>query len=196
MNNIILKEGFNPILIALAISVFVVVFISTSLGKVLLLFTFFLIFIYRNPSRYIFQNTQNILSLVDGKVSAIDKVDDKYKIYCKVNMCNVHTVRAPIDSTIKVIEHKHGQHLNPYSYKAKLFNEQLKLQFDDMEVEFISGICNGNINLPSKLEVKQGDDILTFLDGLVIITIDTKYTLEVDISDKLVAGQTVLYKKI
>jgi len=65
-----------------------------------------------------------------------------------------------------------------------------------MEVEFISGICNGNINLPSKLEVKQGDDILTFLDGLVIITIDIKYTLEVNISDKLVAGQTVLYKKI
>jgi hypothetical protein len=60
-------------------------------------------------------------------------------------------------------------------------------------LSIINGICGAkSIEFISKDEVYQGEPIAILLDGLVIITFDDNKQLEINIGDKLIAGQTVL----
>jgi len=70
------------------------------------------------------------------------------------------------------------------------------LKFDDIKVKLISGLCNNKIKRIPNRNVIQGEKITVFLDGLVIISIDEKSKLMVNIGDKLISGQTVLFKRL
>ncbi len=197
-NKFILEEGYKPVVIALISSILVDILLSDTLGDIGLLITLFILFVYRNPSRHIFENSTSVLAPVDGVVTAIDNVDGKQKIYVKVNLCNTHIVRAPISGEYKVKNVQNGLNLNPNSYKANLLNEQSTLKFknEQLSIKFLSGMCNGKIDFKNNSTVSQGEELGLFLDGNVIITVKNENSLLIKMGDKLKAGQTLLFKKV
>ena len=193
-SDIILKQGYKPLVLLLILSIVLALFISSFLSNIVLLLILFTLFIYRNPSRHIFENSTSILSPIDAKVIAIDYINGKQKIYCKVNLCNNHIVRAPQSGTIKINKYQHGLNLNPNSYKASILNEQIVIKFNNLKLKLISGVCNHTIEYIDKSDIKQGGKIGLFLEGIAIITLKTSLPLMVKIGDKITAGQTIIFK--
>ena len=191
-NNIILNEGFNPILISLIVSIFLILFISNFLGDIALIFTIILTIIYRNPARNALHKSTDIIAPIDGKISAIDITKNKYKIYINVNLCNTHVLRAPIKSKIKLKLFKNGLNLNHDTYKAKLLNTQAVLKFDDIKLTLISGICNSKITLYPMQKVQQSQEFGVFLQGSVIVEVPKSKTLNIVLNDKVFSGITKL----
>lgn len=194
-NKLILQEGYKSITITFVIAIALILFISDCLGYIGLLIGISMLYIYRDTYRHIFKNTQSVLAPIDGTITAIDTVNDKYKIYCKVSLCNNHILRAPTDADLKVKKYRRGLNLNPNSYKASLYNEQIVLKFDDIKIKLISGLCNHKMKRVKEGNVSQGDKISVFLDGLVVITVPKDYDLMINIGDKLTSGQSILFKK-
>ena len=143
----------------------------------------------------IFKNKNSILSPIDGKITAIDIVNGKRKIYCKVTPCNTHVVRAPSDTNIKIKNQKNGINLNPNSYKATILNEQITFKLSNMKLKLISGICNTKIEYTENTTAEQGEPIAIFIDGLAIITLKENINIDLKIGDKLTAGQSILFTK-
>ncbi len=195
MNKILLQEGYKPVAFTFIISIVLLLFISDFLGYLGIVITIVLLFIYRDSKRYIFKNTQSVLAPIDGTIIAIDEVKGKFKIYCKVGLLNNHILRAPIDGEVKVKKHQKGLNLNPDTYRATLYNEQIVLKFSDIKVKLISGLCNPKMKRIKECQVLQGDKISVFLDGLVIITIPKGSNIMVKIGEKLTSGQSILFKR-
>jgi len=189
-NQLILKEGFIPVVIALAISLFLNLFISDFFGNIGFIVTLALIFIYRNPSRQTMNNKGMVLAPIDGRVSAIDITKNKYKVYIDVNLCNTHVLRAPIKSKYKLKSFINGLNLKSSSYKAKLLNTQAVIKFDDIKIKLISGICNSNIILNENDKVEATQNIGVFLNGLVIMELPRNSELKIALNDKVYAGLT------
>jgi phosphatidylserine decarboxylase len=195
MNNFINPQGIRPIIFSFLVTLFFYIFISSFLGNLGFIITLLLIYIYRDTSaNIVFKNKENILSPIDGKVFAIDNSNGKQKIYIKVNLCNGHNIKAPQDGEVKIKNYKCGLNLNPNSYKGSLLNEQVTMKFDNLKVKFISGICNSKIYFTQDSNVSQGDTVGLFLEGNAIITPKKQTSLEVKIGDKVIAGQSILFK--
>ena len=195
MNNFINPQGVKPISISIISALFLSIFISSTLGNIGFIITAFLVYIYRDTNSHIvFHNKNNILSPVDGKIFAIDNIDGKQKIYIKVSLCNGHNIKAPQDSEYKVKNYKCGLNLNPNSYKGNLLNEQVSFKFDNLKFKLISGICNSKIHFTPSSKISQGDSMGLFLQGNVVVTVKKEHQLEVEIGQKLVAGQSILFK--
>jgi len=202
MNGIsfISKYGFKPIGIVLVLAFISYVVDFELLENIFIILTLFLIYVYRDTSRHIFENHQSVLSPIDGTVLAVDTVDDTYKLYVKVNLCNNHNLRAPFDGNINIISSQNGVNLNPNTPKGQLLNEQTTLEFVSnnnektiLLMQLISGFFNPRIELKDGLEnTTQGKKIGFFVDGLAIITTDTKPL--VTMGDKIKASQTILSK--
>ncbi len=191
-NQIILKEGYLKIAIVLTIAIFFNLLVCDFLGYIGYILTLVLIYVYRNPKRHIYRNSNSILSPVDGTIEAIDFQDGMQKIYIKVSLCDAHKVIAPLDAQVKVKKYQHGLNLKPNSHKASLLNEQMIVLFNDLELKFISGICNTDIKMITKEQVSQGEQIGLFLDGIVIITVNNKQNIQVKIGDKIKYGEEII----
>ena len=189
-NQLILKEGFKPVVVVLLISIFLNIFISDTFGNIGFIITLALIFIYRNPSRTTVNNKGMILAPIDGKISAIDISKNKYKIYINVNLCNTHVLRAPIKSKFKTKSLKNGLNLKSTSYKARLLNTQAVIKFDDIKVKLISGICNNDIILYENEKVEATQEVGVFLHGLVILELPRSCSINVNLNEKVYAGLT------
>ncbi len=203
MNNIgfISKKGLKPLLFLIGLALVLTFFISDFLGNVAIVLVLVTVYIFRDTKRYIFENSTSVLAPVDGKILAIDTVDDKYKIYCKVGLFDNHLVRAPFDSELKVKKYQKGLNLNPNTVKAKALNEQATYKFTSEEdqtvlkLKLISGLCNIGIDEVENKNVSQGEELVYFLDGIAIITVKKENKLLVSFGEKLLCGQTILYKK-
>jgi len=193
-NKLILEEGYKKVVMTFLISIALLLFISDFLGYIGLTLSIIILYIYRAGYRHIFKNTQSVLAPIDSTITAIDEKNGKYKIYCKVGLSDNHLFRAPIDSEMIVKKYRRGLNLNPHTYKASLYNEQIVLKFNDLKIKLISGLFNHKMKRIKEGNIEQGDKVSVFLDGLVIITIPKNNKLLVKIDDKLISGQTVLYK--
>ncbi len=194
-NGMILSQGYKYILISFLITLFMEIIDFDILRNISFLLMIISIFIYRNPTRIIFKNSKSILSPVDATVSAIDVVNGKKKIYCRVTPCNVHVVRASSNTDIKIKKYQHGLNLNPNSYKASKLNEQIIFKFDNYKLQLVSGICNPDIEYTQSPSVLQGETIAIFVDGIAIITVKENIELDIKIGDSIKAGQSVLFTK-
>lgn len=197
-NTMILQQGYINILIGAIASIVLLILDCEMLGSIAILVTLFLVFVYRNPSRHIYSNSRHILSPIDGKVEAIDITDNETKLYCKVGVCDVHNVKAPISGKMKVSSEQKGLNLDPKSYKGNILNSQVSLEFIDKKenkhlcMKMISGKCNKEISLVEKKKVEQGENISVLTDGIVVISFLNNEKIDVNIGEKLTAGQSVL----
>jgi len=202
MNSIsfISNRGVKPIIVLITLTIIFSI-ISDFFGGLFFLLTLFSFYVFRDTKRYIFENSDSVLSPVDGKVIAIDKVDDKVKVYCKVSLCDNHTVRAPFSGEVKVKKYHKGLNLDPNTLKAKTLNEQISYKFisdnkkEYLKLKLISGFFNIGIEKTENKTLLQGDAITFFIDGIAVITVSKESELLVQIGDKISSGQSILYKK-
>lgn len=190
MSNFIAKEGSKYIYSAFALTIFSYLFICNTLAFVLLLITILLVYIYRNnlTSK---SSTDSLVSVIDGKVFAMDKTEEFTSVYIEVGVCNAHTLIAPKDSTYKKVYEKHGINLALFSYKSKELNGKKVISFDDILVELISGRCNINHDFIDDGIVTQYQKIGMFISGVVKLTIPNSYTINLKLNQKIKAGETL-----
>jgi len=191
-NSIILKEGIKPIFISLFITIICAIFISSSLATILAIITIFIAFMYRDKNIDLKRNDSEILSICDGTINTIDYNKTQTILYINVTPFNNHILISPIDANLKILKYKNGLNLNPNSFKANKLNEQLVIAMNDIEIEFLSGVCNNKINIQEK-EFIKGDKLGVFLNGIIKITFNSNnIKLNVNIGDKIQSGQTVI----
>ncbi|MEA3290520.1 MAG: hypothetical protein U9Q04_10120 [Campylobacterota bacterium] len=191
-NGMILKEGYFQLTIGV-IATLILSTICSLASFVALIYTLFIVYIFRNPNRNIFKNSSNILSPVDGTVEAIDHKSGKTKIYINISLCDQHTLRSPIDTELKITKVQNGLNLDPYTFKGSKLNEQIKFKFNDkLKLKLIGGFFNSAFSYTKKHNIEQGEPIAIITNGLAILTIDNSYDLKIKLSDKLISGQTLI----
>ncbi len=190
----ILDEGYKPIVITFIIALVIKIFISDFLGNIGIFLSLFMVFVYRDITRDIFISEDAILSPVDGTITAIDYINAKQIIYCDVNLCDTHILRAPVAGKIKIKTFFNGLNLSASSYKAKQLNQRAVIKFNNLKVRLLGGVCNNKILIDDKNELNQGERFGLFFNGLVAMEIKNDLKLSVKIGDNIKAGQTIIGK--
>ncbi len=196
--NFIVKEGYKSIFVALVVTFILYILGCDFLGAIGVILTLLIVYIYRDTARYIYENSSNILSPIDGKVIAIDHKKHSCKIYVQVCLLNSHNILSPFNTTAKVKLKQYGTNLDPSSYKGSLLNEQIKIKFASTDFEdksiklrLISGFFNPSISINIKENYQQGEKIGVFVNGIAEITLKDLEP-SVAINDRIKAGQTII----
>lgn len=137
----IAKEGLPFLGLSLFFSILISIFYF-ELSWLAWLITIFILQFFRDPPRVIPQENEAIISGADGKVIAIEKVDDPYyarkaiKISVFMNVFNVHSNKAPCEGRIIKKNYFPGKFLNAALSKASLENERcaIVIERDDKKV--------------------------------------------------------------
>lgn len=137
----IAKEGLPFLGLSLFFSILISIFYF-ELSWLAWLITIFILQFFRDPPRVIPQENEAIISGADGKVIAIEKVDDPYyarkaiKISVFMNVFNVHSNKAPCEGRIIKKNYFPGKFLNASLSKASLENERcaIVIERDDKKV--------------------------------------------------------------
>ena len=127
---IIAREGW-PFLAIVAILALVLQSFGLTFLSVLawILFIFVLQF-FRDPPRYIPAQKNAVVSPADGRIVAVERVEDPYaqrealKISVFMNVFNVHSNRIPIGGEIKSVDYFPGLFVNADLDKASTQNER------------------------------------------------------------------------
>jgi hypothetical protein len=186
-NNLLLKEGFKPLVIVLSITVFSFLFLCETLGFIFLALSVFTFYVYRNPIiGFVPKDENNIMSPIEGKINSIDYSKNNYKIFIDVSLCNSHILRAPKTSAFSIKKIVYGLNLCHNTFKAKELNTRSTLKFDDIKVKLLSGFCNKDITLEEEKQVLTSQRVGLFFHGLVMVEIPKNdYELNVEIGQKV-----------
>lgn len=100
-------------------------------GGIASAFSLFILFFFRDPRRVIPRGNRLVVSPADGKVVAIEQIDEKDYLHQSVqrisiflSVFNVHINRAPISGTIETVKYNPGKFHIAALPKASLENEQ------------------------------------------------------------------------
>jgi phosphatidylserine decarboxylase len=90
----------------------------------------FVLQFFRDPPREIPQDVGAILSPADGRVVAVERVNDPYaqreaiKVSVFMNVFNVHSNRSPVDGKVQEVRYYPGRFVNADLDKASTENER------------------------------------------------------------------------
>jgi phosphatidylserine decarboxylase len=174
------------------------------------LFTFFVVWFFRDPDRNPPFDLNKIVSSADGKVCLIDEAlppdevltsQEKMKRICVfMNVFNVHVNRSPIKGLVETIVYKKGQFLNASLDKASDKNERSSLIIKSENgskiiVVQIAGLIARRIlnSIQPKDTLQQGERFgLIRFGSRVDIYMPLNSVTECKLWDKVTAGETVL----
>lgn len=105
----------------------------------------FILFFFRNPSRRINRNEAHVLSPADGRVQAIETIDNEdtfirgraVKISIFLSIFNVHFNRSPINGTITHTAYRPGKHLPAFKSHASGLNEKNTAGIENTRVKVL-----------------------------------------------------------
>lgn len=127
---IIAREGW-PFLAITAILAFALQsFGLTFLAAIAWILFLFVLQFFRDPPRFIPSQANAVVSPADGRIVAVERVNDPYaqrealKISVFMNVFNVHSNRIPVPGTIKSVDYFPGQFVNADLDKASTDNER------------------------------------------------------------------------
>ena len=127
---IIAREGW-PFLIG---SIAIALLLSGIAGGIVELLAWvvvlFVVQFFRDPPREIPQDAGAVLSPADGRIVAVERVNDPYvqreaiKVSVFMNVFNVHSNRSPVDGTVQQVWYFPGKFVNADLDKASTENER------------------------------------------------------------------------
>lgn len=126
---IIAREGW-PFLAGIVVISILVTFWSPGASIVFWLLSLFVLQFFRDPARMAPDGANNVLSPADGRIVAVEEVDDTYahrralKISVFMNVFNVHSNRAPVNGSVVSVDYFPGKFVNAALDKASLENER------------------------------------------------------------------------
>ena len=126
----IAREGWPFIIGAVVIAAIINTLAGLIWATPFWLIAFFVLQFFRDPPRVIPQKANAVLSPADGKIVAVEKVQDPYlireaiKVSVFMNVFNVHSNRSPVDGNIIDKWYFPGKFINASLPKASLDNER------------------------------------------------------------------------
>ena len=126
---VIAREGWPFLAGIVAISI-LVTFWSPAASIVFWILSLFVLQFFRDPARLAPDGANNVLSPADGRIVAVEEVEDIYagrralKISVFMNVFNVHSNRAPVNGSVESVTYFPGKFLNAALDKASLENER------------------------------------------------------------------------
>lgn len=202
----IAREGWLFIAIAFSAALGVTLFADGLWAIPLWVIAFFVLQFFRDPQRKVPTIPNAIVSPADGRIVAVEKVQDPYlereavKISVFMNVFNVHSNRSPVDGEVRDKWYFPGKFINADLPKASLENERnaLWIRTDrgvDVTCVQVAGliakriICN--VSPGDRLKKGQRFGFIRFGSRVdVYLPPDTK--INVNIGDKVYATETVL----
>ena len=201
---IIAKEGWPFIAGA-----FVFALLASSAGLWSLPFWIIFIFcvqFFRDPARVIAGGPKSVIAPADGRIVVVEEADDPYlnrralKVSVFMNVFNVHSNRAPIESAVQQKWYIPGSFLNADLNKASLENERCALHLKttdgrDITCVQIAGLVARRIlnyvEAGTKLAAGQRYGFIRFGSRVdLYLPLDTK--VRVVIGEKVYASSTIL----
>lgn len=203
---IIAREGWPFIAGAFVIALLVQFFAGWLWALPLWLIALFVLQFFRDPPRIIPALAGAVLAPADGRIVAVDKVQDPYlsrealKVSVFMNIFNVHSNRSPVDGEICNRWYFPGNFLNASLPKASLENERNALWIKTGEGHDVTCVqIAGLIAKRIVCHVKPGENLtrgqrfgfIRFGSRVdVYLPLGTK--VNVGIGDKVRATETVL----
>lgn len=127
---IIAREGWLHIVIAFSVAVGVTLFADWLWAIPFWVIAFFVLQFFRDPPREVPSDRNAILAPADGRIVAVERVQDPYlereaiKISVFMNVFNVHSNRSPVDGDVREKWYFPGKFINADLPKASLENER------------------------------------------------------------------------
>jgi phosphatidylserine decarboxylase len=102
----------------------ILLFYVKIIGIVILGFTLYLIWFFRDPNRQIALDESLVYAAADGKVLYLSQNANTIKIGIRMSPFNVHINRSPINGVVESIAHIPGPHSNVYFGNIENKNER------------------------------------------------------------------------
>ena len=195
--------------------------ILTILIAVIFLLVVFLINFYRDPVRNV-PKGNNIVSPADGKIiSIIDTSNKELKIskglFGKIRTISsdiskeclaisifmspldVHVNRAPIEGTVKLINHKEGKFFRAFDLEKSLENEKNEIIIENKNIKvkmiqiagFLARRIKCNVHENQKLNKGQRVGMIT-LGSQVTLVVPKGVELKVNSGQRVKAGESII----
>ncbi len=124
------REGWSFIIGTVVIAALVNILAGWIWAIPFWLIAFFVLQFFRDPPRVVPQKTNAVLSPADGRIVAVESVQDPYlkrdaiKVSVFMNVFNVHSNRSPVDGEVRNEWYFPGKFINANLPKASLENER------------------------------------------------------------------------
>lgn len=203
---LIAREGWSFIAGSFILALLVHLFSGWLWALPLWLITLFILQFFRDPPRAIPALANAVLAPADGRIVAVDKVQDPFlarealKVSVFMNVFNVHSNRSPVDGEIRDQWYFPGKFLNASLPKASVENERNALWIKtkdgrDVTCVQIAGLIAKRIvcHVKPRENLTRGQRFGFIRFGSrvdVYLPLGTK--INVGIGDKVQATQTIL----
>jgi len=127
---IIAREGWPYLVVMVGSSALVTWGVGWIFAAPFWISSLFVLQFFRDPGRVVPDEPHAVLSPADGRIVAVEKVNDPYlnreamKVSVFMNVFNVHSNRSPIDGEVRGIWYFPGKFVNADLDKASLENER------------------------------------------------------------------------
>ena len=166
----------------------------------------FVVQFFRDPPREIPQDAGAVLSPADGRIVAVERVNDPYvqreaiKVSVFMNVFNVHSNRSPVDGTVERVQYFPGKFVNADLDKASAENERNAVWLKTADGRDITCVqVAGLIARRILCYVKAGDQLargqrygFIRFGSRVDVYLPLDAAVKVSIGDKVAATTTIL----
>lgn len=178
--------------------------VPVSAFALLLVFTAFIAFFFRDPERFSPAVDSAVLASGDGRVVAIDRVEDDWvgsaiQISVFLSIFNVHVNRTPCDGRVDRVDYIPGRFHLAFVDKASGDNErtEISLETSGGRVKFkqIAGFVARRIvcRLQPNQQVEAGERFgLIRFGSRIDHVLPTNAAVRVRLGDRVRAGETVI----
>ncbi len=202
---IIAREGWPFLAIALVLAIGATVWCATWSIPLWIIALFVLQF-FRDPARDIPQDEDAVLCPADGRIVAVERVQDVYagrdaiKVSVFMNVFNVHSQRSPVNGMVEKVEYFPGKFVNADLDKASTENERNAVVLKTADGEIVTAVqVAGLIARRILCYVKPGDSLhrgqrygFIRFGSRVDVYLPLSATVKVAIGDKVSATTTIL----
>lgn len=202
----IAKEGIPYIGLGGLLAIFFFFMKIYWFAAIILAFTLFCLYFFRDPPRTPERNDDSFVSPADGKIIVIDKKTKHelfpagcLKVSIFMSVFNVHINRSPTEGKITRIQYRSGKFLPAYSMASASDNEQNELWIENNQTTYAVNQIAGILARRIVCWKQEGDNLsrtqrfgLIQFGSRVDIFLPTNFELEIKMGDSVYGGQTIL----
>ena len=214
------KEGGKIILTATTITVVLLLltdqyitlfWLQKTIEITVLLFLLLILQFFRNPTRTVLVNENQIIAPVDGKVVVIEEVyegeyfkENRLQVSIFMSPINVHVTRYPISGMVKFSKYHPGKFLVAWHPKASEENERTTIVLENKTFgsilyrQIAGALARRIVNYAREgMQVVQGTDAGFIKFGSrVDLFLPLGTNITVKLGEKAIGGKTIIATKL